>query len=80
MSEENDYGEEKEMFLKLIFTADKKDKPKHFDQGGLFPPPFIHVHCPPFPCVTNISAPGVQSAGKVNYLCQMKKLTGRKTK
>jgi hypothetical protein len=28
--EENDYGEENKMFLNLIFTANKKDKPKHF--------------------------------------------------
>ena len=39
--EENDYGEENKMFLKLIFTAIKKDKPKHFAQGGLFPPPYV---------------------------------------
>ena len=37
---ENDYGEENKMFLKFIFTANKKDKPKHFAQGGLFPPPY----------------------------------------
>ena len=37
--EENDYGDENKMFLKLIFTANQKDKPKHFAQGGLFPPP-----------------------------------------
>ena len=37
--EENDYGEENEMFLELIFTTNEKDKPKHFDQGVLFPPP-----------------------------------------
>ena len=30
----------KKTFLKLIFTANKKDKPKHFDQAGFFPPPF----------------------------------------
>ena len=28
--EENDYGEENKMFLKLIFTAIKKEKPEHF--------------------------------------------------
>jgi hypothetical protein len=39
MGEANDYGEENKMFLKLIFTANKKDKSKHFDPGGLFPPP-----------------------------------------
>ena len=41
MGEENDYGEENKMFLKLIFTAIKKDKPKHFAQGGLFPPTLL---------------------------------------
>ena len=39
MGEENDYGEENKMFLKLIFTANQKDKHKHFDQGGLFSHP-----------------------------------------
>ena len=39
MGEENDYGEKNKMFLKLSFTAMKKDKPKHFMQGGIFPPP-----------------------------------------
>ena len=29
--EENDYGEENKMFLKLIFTANKKDITKKFD-------------------------------------------------
>ena len=38
--EENFYGEENEAFLKLIFTVNKKDKPKHLDQEGLFPPPY----------------------------------------
>ena len=38
--EENDYGEETKMFLKLIFTAMQKDKPKHFAERGLFPPPY----------------------------------------
>ena len=31
------------MFLKLIFTANKKDKPKHFAPGGLFPPTLLLV-------------------------------------
>ena len=35
MGEENDYGEEEKMFLKLMFTA----KPKHLAQLGLLPPP-----------------------------------------
>ena len=39
--EENDYGEENKMFLRLIFTAKKKDKPKHFAQGGLIPPTLL---------------------------------------
>ena len=34
-SKEIDYGEENKMFLKLIFTANKKDLPKHFDQWGI---------------------------------------------
>ena len=38
----NDYGEEKKMFLKLIFTANKKDKPKQFAQGGFFPTPYFN--------------------------------------
>jgi hypothetical protein len=38
--EENDYGEENKMFLTLIFAGIKKDKPKHFAQGCLFPPPY----------------------------------------
>ena len=38
--EENDYGEESEMFLELIFTTNEKGKSKHFDQAVLFPPPY----------------------------------------
>ena len=40
--EENDYGEESEMFLELIFTANEKGKSKHFDQAVLFPPPYLY--------------------------------------
>ena len=29
------------MFLKLIFTANNKDKPKHFAQEGFFPPTLL---------------------------------------
>ena len=42
-AEENDYGEENEMFLNLIFTANKKDKLKNFAQGPLFPPPYYTI-------------------------------------
>ena len=35
----NYHGEENKMFLKLNCTANKKDKPKHFAQGGLLLPP-----------------------------------------
>ena len=40
--EENDYGEENKMCLTLIVTANEKDKPTYFAQGGLFPPPYFH--------------------------------------
>jgi hypothetical protein len=33
-SEENYYDEAIKMFLKLIFTANKKDKQKHFDHSN----------------------------------------------
>jgi hypothetical protein len=33
MGEENYYGEENKLFLKLICTAIKKDKPTNFAQG-----------------------------------------------
>jgi hypothetical protein len=42
--EENDFDEENKMFFNLIFNAIKKDKPKHFSQVGLFPPPLFYSH------------------------------------
>ena len=36
-----DYGQESEMFLKLILTANKKDKTKKFDKVSLFAPHYL---------------------------------------
>ena len=41
MGEENHYGEENKMLLKLIFTTNKKDKPKHLLKWAYCPHPII---------------------------------------
>jgi hypothetical protein len=42
--EGNDYGKENKLFINLIFSVNKKNKPIKFAQRGLFPHPNFSAH------------------------------------